>query len=285
MPEWLQIVLRSILFVILLFSMTKMLGKKQISELSFFEYVTGITIGSISAEISTGLETNIFHGIYSLLVWTIIPLGFGFLAIKSKTVRDFVEGKATVFIKDGKILEDNLKKEMYTIDELLTQLRSKNIFKVADVEFALLEPTGDLNILLKKEMQPLTPKDLRMVVANESEPQTVIMDGTILDAPLGETGLNRAWLHNELSKAEVTLDNVFYGEIDAYGQFTYDLYDDKIQVAEPQEKALLFAEIKKCQADLELFSLQTDNTTVKEMYHTLATNLSTLQKKVEPYLM
>ncbi|MCM3800533.1 DUF421 domain-containing protein, partial [Caldibacillus thermoamylovorans] len=79
-----------------------------------------------------------------------------FISLKSKRFRDFTEGKPTVFIKDGKIMEDNLKKERYTTDELLELLRKKNVFQVADVEFAVLEATGDLSVLLKKENQPLT---------------------------------------------------------------------------------------------------------------------------------
>ena len=266
MPDWLDIIIRSILFLLILFFITKMLGKKQISQLSFFEYVNGITIGSIGAEIVTGLEQSVFLGILSLITFAAIPFIAGFVSLKSKPFRNFVEGKGTVFIKDGKILEDNLKKERYTTDELLELLRKDNVFKVADVEFAVLETTGDLSILLKKENQPLTAKDLNLTVASEKEPQTVIMDGEILDEPLATAGRSRQWLHTELSKLGVTIENVFLGQVDSYGQLTVDLFDDKIQVPSPQEKPLLYATLKKCQADLELFALGTENPQAKKMY-------------------
>lgn len=266
MPDWLDIIVRSILFLLILFLMTKLLGKKQISQLSFFEYVNGITIGSIGAEVVTGLEQSIYLGILSIVTFAAIPFIAGFISLKSKPFRNFVEGKGTVFIKDGKILEDNLKKERYTTDELLELLRKDNVFKVADVEFAVLETTGDLSILLKKENQPLTPKDLNLTVASEKEPQTVIMDGEILDEPLATGGRSRQWLHTELAKLGVTIENVFLGQVDSYGQLTVDLFDDKIQVPSPQEKPLLFATMKKCQADLELFALGTDNPQAKKMY-------------------
>lgn len=266
MPDWLDIVIRSLIFIFILFLTTKWLGKKQISQLSFFEYVNGITIGSIGAEVVTGLEQSIYLGILSIVTFAAVPFIAGFISLKSKTFRDFVEGHGTVFIKDGKILEDNLKKEKYTSDELLELLRKDNVFKVADVEFAVLEATGDLSVLLKKENQPLTAKDLHMTVAATKEPQTIIMDGKILDEPLTTAGRSRQWLHTELEKLGVTIENVFLGQVDSYGQLTVDLFDDQIQVPSPQEKPLLFATLKKCQADLELFALGTDHPAAKQMY-------------------
>ena len=155
MPDWLQIVLRSLFFLIVLFLITKWLGKKQISQLSFFEYVTGITIGNVGAELATKVEGSIINGVLSILVFALAPFIAGLISLKSKTIRDLVEGKASVFIKDGKVMEDNLKKEKYTTDELLGLLRKKDVFDVADVEFGLLEANGDFSVMLKKQNQPL----------------------------------------------------------------------------------------------------------------------------------
>lgn len=266
MADWLSIIVRGFLFIIILFFITKWLGKKQISQLSFFEYVNGITIGSIGAEMVTGLEQKISLGILSIATCAAIPFLAGFVSLKSKPFRNFVEGSGTIFIKDGKVMEDNLKKERYTIDELLQLLRKKDVFQVADVEFAVLETTGDLSVLLKKEKQPLTAYDLNLTVAAVKESQTVIMDGKILDEPLSTAGRSRQWLHTELEKLGVTIENVFLGQVDSYGQLTVDLFDDKIKVASPQEKPLLYATMKKCQADLELFALGTENEQAKQMY-------------------
>ncbi|MBE6183172.1 DUF421 domain-containing protein [Heyndrickxia ginsengihumi] len=284
MPDWLSVFFRAILFVVILFLITKWLGKKQISQLSFFEYVTGITIGSIGAEVVTGLEQSISLGIIAIGTTAAIPFVVGVISLKSKAFRNFIEGKGSVFIKDGKILEDNLKKERYSTDELLELLRKKDVFQVADVEFAVLEATGDLNVLLKKENQPLTPKDLNMKVASTKEPQTVIMDGKILDEPLSTIGYSRGWLNTELEKLGVSLDNVFLGQVDSYGQLTVDLYDDKLQVPSPQEKPLLFANMKKCQADLEVFALSTMNEQAKTMYEKNSQKLQQAINKVEAIL-
>jgi uncharacterized membrane protein YcaP (DUF421 family) len=282
--EPLHIIIRSIIFIIILFLMTKIVGKKQISEMTFFEYVSGITIGSIAAEAVMGLDNNIFHGLLGVFLFGLVALLVDFFALKSKKFRDFVEGKSTVFIKDGKILEDNLKKERFSTDELAELLRIKNVFRVADVEFATLEPTGELSVLLKRENRPLTPKDLQMYVPNEKEPNTIIMDGRILNDQLARSGKNRAWLNIELQKLGVTLSNVFFAQVDAYGQLTVDLYDDKIQVPSSQERPLVMAMLKKCQADLESFALETQSPEVKKMYQKNSQRLTEAIEKLKPYL-
>ena len=284
MPGWFFIVSRSIIFLLLLFITTKILGKKQISELSFFEYVAGITIGSIAGEVVTGLEGNMFHGALALIVFGFVTFLVNFLSIKSKKFSDFAEGKSTVVIKDGKILEDNLKKEKYTIDELSALLRQKDIFRVADVEFALLEPRGTLSTLLKRENRPLTPKDLQMKMPNEKEPQTVIMDGKIIEEALRCAGKGRGWLYTELEKLDVTLDNVFLAQVDSFGDITVDLYDDKIQVPAPAQRPLLLATLKKVQADLEIFSFETDSKQSKAMYKTNSVKIQETIDKLSPYL-
>ncbi|MEK7018900.1 MULTISPECIES: DUF421 domain-containing protein [Bacillus] len=280
LPEWTLVILRSVFILIILFAITKWLGKRQISQLSFFEYIAGMTIGDIAAQVSTGLDSKFFHGVFAILIFAVVPFVTGILSLKNKTARDFFEGKSTVLIKDGKVLEDNLKKEKYTSDELLELLRGKNAFSVADVEFAVLEPSGELNVLLKKDRQPLTAKDISLKVPNEKEPQTVIMDGNVLDEPLSASGHNRAWLHSELEKLGVVIENVFLGQVDSYGQLTIDIYNDKLQMPSPQNKPLLLASLKKCHADLELFSLETKSKSASEMYSKNAKQVETILNKV-----
>jgi uncharacterized membrane protein YcaP (DUF421 family) len=285
MPGWIFIITRSLIFLLLLFLTTKLLGKKQISELSFFEYVAGITIGSIAGEVVTGLESNMNHGIIAVIVFGVVTFLVDYLSLKSKKFRDVVEGRGAVVIKDGKVLEDNLKKEKYTIDELSALLRQKDIFRVADVEFAVLEPRGNLSTLLKKENRPLTPKDLQLKTANEKEPQTVIMDGKILNEALRSAEKSPGWLQLELEKLGVSLDNVFLGQVNSYGELTIDVYDDKIQVPAPSQRPLLMAMLKKTQADLEVFSLATNCEKSKAMYKKNAAIVQGIIDRLHPYLL
>jgi uncharacterized membrane protein YcaP (DUF421 family) len=279
-----NIALRSLGAIIMLFLLTRILGKKQISQLTFFEYVAGITLGELAGFISTDMEANYILGVTALLIWFIVPLMIEYLTLKSKKLRDWLEGKGTVVIKEGKILEDNLKKERYSTDELLEQLRTKNVFNVADVEFAILEASGDLSVLLKKENQPLTPKHLGIQVAPERESQAVIMDGNIMDEPLATMGLSREWLQTELEKIGVTKDNVFLGQVDSYGQLTVDLYDDMLKVPAPQGKRLLLATLKKCEADLALFALSTKDEAAKRMYENCEKEMNRVISHLTPLL-
>ncbi|MGM2860957.1 DUF421 domain-containing protein [Bacillus cereus group sp. Bce021] len=280
LPEWTLVILRSVCILIILFAITKYLGKRQISQLSFFEYIAGMTIGSIAAQVSTGLDQKFFHGVFAILIFASIPFFVGIISLKNKAARDFFEGKSIVLIKDGKILEDNLKKEKYTSDELLELLRGNGTFSISAVEFATLEPSGELNVLLKKASQPLTAKDLGLKVPNEKEPQTVIMDGNVLDEPLSASGHNRAWLHSELEKLGVVIENVFLGQIDSYGQLTIDIYNDQLQMPSPQNKPLLLASLKKCHADLELFSLETKSKKASEMYSKNAQQIEAILNRI-----
>lgn len=145
MPDGLEIALRTLLAVVVLFLMTKLLGKRQVSQLSLFEYITGITIGSLYF-VGFGRQLVFGYHFDSGSVWVGVSLGIEFLQLKSKTARDIIDSKATVLIKDGKILEDNLKKERLTTDELMEQLRKNKVFRAADVEFAIMEPSGDINM-------------------------------------------------------------------------------------------------------------------------------------------
>ncbi|MGM8364302.1 DUF421 domain-containing protein [Virgibacillus sp. W0181] len=284
MPDWTMIILRSTTLLIVLFFLTKWLGKKQISQLSIFEYITGIVLGGIVAIHSFDLDSNILYGLIAMFVWFIIPYAVEFIALKSKTFRDFTQGKSTVFIQDGKIMEDNLKKEGFSTDDLLQHLRDNDVFHAANVEFAVLEPSGTLSVLPKKENQALTAKDLGITLAPEKEPQTVIMDGKIQLESLANLSLNQNWLETELEKLNVSIENVFLAQADNDGQLTVDLYDDKIAVPSPIEKPLLLATLKKCQADLELFALETNNEQSKQMYERNSQKLQQAIDTVSPYL-
>nr|WP_251035751.1 DUF421 domain-containing protein [Paenibacillus sp. ISL-20] len=264
--------------------MTKVLGKRQVSQLSFFEYLTGITIGSLAAYISLDLEANWYLGLVGLGVWVGCSLLIEFLQIKSKKARDFIDFKATVLIKDGKILEGNLKKERLSTDELMEQLRKKDVFQVADVEFAIMESSGEINILQTRENLPLTPKDLGIQVAPEKVAQVVVMDGKVMDEPLRVAGFNQGWLVEELDKQGAKIKDVFLAQVDAYGQLTIDLYDDQIQVPQNEERKLLYANLKKCQADLELFSLSTKSKKAKKMYEECSKQIEKIIAEVKPIL-
>lgn len=285
MPDWIEVVWRTVISFVILFALARIfIGKRQIRQLSFFEYVTGITIGSLAAYISLDLDSHWILGVVSIVVWSIILLLVELITLKSKRLRNLLEGKGTVLIEDGKIMVDNLKKERYSTDELLEVLRQKDVFKIADVEFAVMETSGEVSVLLKKENQPLTSKQLGVQQVNEPQPSTVVMDGEILLEELAKRGLSQDWLLTEIEKTGVSVENVFLGQVDAYGELYVSLYDDKLNVPEPSNRQLLSATLKKCAADLELFCLATQNPTAKEMYANQAELLNSMIKQLDPLL-
>ena len=284
MPEWLNILMRSAGLFVLALVLVRLIGKRMTSPLTFFDLVTGIVVGVIAAAISLNLVANLAHGLIALVVWTAFPALIYLLSIKYKAVRDIVQGKETVLINHGKVLEDKLLESRYTPEDLMSQLRKKNVFNFADVEFAVLEPTGDVSVMLKKDKQPVTAKTMGLQMGLESVPQTVMLDGIMMDEPLTAMGLNRHWLHTELEKVGVAPENVFIGQVDSAGQLYLDLFDDAIQVPAPKTKELAYATLKKCQADCELYALGTKQPQAKEMYGKSSSLLSQAISELEPWL-
>ena len=182
-------------------------------------------------------------------------------------------------------MEENLADVRYTGEELLRELRTKNAFNLADVEFAVMEYTGDINVLLKSDKKPITPHDLEWQVAPSPECETVILDGNILDESLSNMGLNREWLKVQLCNYGVSLDNVFIGQVDSSKDLFLDLFDDSIEVPEPKVKELLYANISKVYADFLSFSLDTDDIKAKKMYSKNADILKQLMDNLRPYLL
>lgn len=284
MSKELEVILRTLVAVFVMFFLTKMLRKRQVSQLSLFEYITGITIGSITAYVSLDLDTNWHLGIIALAVWVLVSMGIEYLQLKSKKMRDLIDGTPTILIKGGKVMEENLKKERLTTDDLIMMLHKKDVFLIADVEFAAMEVNGDLSILLTRDKQPLTSNHLGIKVAPEQEPQAVIMDGKVLDDPLNALGLNRGWLLMELEKMGVAIENVFFGQVDAFNQLYVDLFDDQIKVPQPQLRETLLAMLKKSEADLQLFGLATKNKRAKQMYEECSAKLEKTISELTPLL-
>lgn len=283
-PQWIEVAIRSFAIIIGLFLITKLLGKKQLSKLSFFEYIVGITVGDIAGTLSMDRELDLKNGITSILIWSLFPLVTSQISLRYKGFRDFVEGNSTVFVREGKILEGNLKKEKYTIDEFLEQLRKKDIFSVEDIEFATLESNGELSVLLKKSKQPATYGDLHPDIPDQKEPQTVIMDGDILDESLAQIGLNRAWLDAELEKRNVLLDNVFLAQVNAWGEMSVDLYNDHIKAAPLKEKMLTLVTLDKCSSDFSFLSVTASSAGSSAFYQSAMTSLEELSRKLRPLL-
>lgn len=285
MNTWSILLFNSIVLFFLTLVISKYMKKKTLARATPFDLISYAVIAIIITLISLNLINNIYFGLTTLAVWFLMPLILDYASMRSKWVYNALHGKERVLIKNGKVMEDNLSKERITGQEFLQELRSKKAFNLADVEFAVMETTGDINVNLKADKKPVTASDLGKQVGSKTEPQTVILDGNILNEGLTNAGLNQGWLTTQLEIKGVTLENVFLGQVDSSGDLYIDLFDDLIQVPKTEVKEMLYASIEKTQADLMSFSLDSDNQAAKTMYSQNAEKLEKIIKKLEPHLL
>lgn len=198
----LDILLRSLVFFFFLFFLVKLKGGKNIAK-SPFLFAGYIFLGCIAALSVVRVVPDVLHAFIPFGLWAFMLVALDYLSSRSKKIHDFFNGKEMILIKQGKVMEENLNKARLSGEALLAGLRAKNVFNVADVEFAVLETSGEINVMLKADRSPLTAKDLGRKVAPRIEPQTVILDGNIMDESLKNAGLTREWLEIELKKAGV----------------------------------------------------------------------------------
>ena len=285
MNTWSILLFNSIILFFLVIIISKYLKRKTLARATPFDFISYAIIASIITLISLNMISNIYFGLTTLAIWVFVPIILDYASMKSKWIYNVVHGKERVLIKNGKVMEDNLSKERITGQEFLQEMRSKKAFNLADVEFAVMETTGDINVILKADKKPVTASDLGEKVGAKRESQTVILDGNILNEGLTNAGLNRNWLTTQLEIKGVSLENVFLGQVDSSGDLYVDLFDDMIQVPKTEIKDMLYASIEKCQADLMSFSLDSDNEEAKNMYSQDADKLKKIMEKLEPYLL
>lgn len=194
----------SVISIITLFILTRVMGKKQMAQLNFFDYVIGISIGSIAAEYAIVRAVHLVEGLTALTVFTLFSLVISHITVKSYKGRKILDGTPVILIENGKIIEGNLQKTKLNINDLLEECRQKNIFDIAEIEFAILETSGRLSVQPTSQNRPLTPKDMKIHTTYEGLCANVVIDGKIIDEHLTAIHLDTDWLHVELSKQGVT---------------------------------------------------------------------------------
>jgi uncharacterized membrane protein YcaP (DUF421 family) len=285
MQDWLIILLKTIGLYFLTFIIIRLMGKTSPLRMTPFKFINYIIISMFIVLISLNVIDHWAFGMLALGVWVVFTVALDYLSIKSKLIHDIVNGKSTILIDKGKVMEENMLQTRMTGEELLGALRTKNAFSLGDVEFAIMEATGDINVMLKADKKPITAHDLGNQVAPQSQPQTVILDGNVIDESLSNMGLNRNWLNLQLENTGISLENVFIGQSDSSGDLYIDLFDDSLQIPKPKVKEMLYANLEKTHADLLSFALETKDETAKSMYEKNAKKLDEAIQKLKPYLL
>lgn len=196
--EILNILYRGIISLVVLFLITKLLGKKQVSQLSLFDYVIGISIGNFAAEIIVDLESNLWHGVIAVIEFGVVAYLISIITMKSIKLRRFFVGVPTVLIDKGKILYKGLKKVHFDINDLLEECRENGYFDLNEIEYAVMEVNGTISIMPKSEYKPVTLNDLNLKAQNQGLCANLIIDGKIMDNNLKNMSKDKKWLKQQL---------------------------------------------------------------------------------------
>lgn len=204
----------SLISLILLFLICKLIGKKQVSELSLFDYVIGISIGNFAAEMIMDIEGNFLNGVVAIIVFGLSSFFVSLIALKSIILRRILIGTPTIIVQNGKILKENLVKTKIDINELLEEVRTNGYFDLSEVEYVIMEANGKLSILPKSENKQVTLKDMNIKTDKASLCANVIIDGKIMNNNLSNMKKDEEWLYKELKIKGVNLDEILLATLD-----------------------------------------------------------------------
>lgn len=210
MMEILKIIGLSIGAIITLFILTKIMGNKEMSQLNMFDYIIGITIGSIAAEMSISLENNFIQPLTAMVVYGLITVLISTLTSHSLKIRRIVEGKILILLDNGKLYRNNFRKGKLDLNEFLMECRSNGYFNINEIQTAILEPNGKISFLPKTEKRPATPEDLNLNPKQEKIVLNVVLDGIPLEENLKILGKDKEWLEKQVKKQGIkTINKIF----------------------------------------------------------------------------
>ena len=219
--EVFTVILASLFSAAVLFIIAKIIGHKQVAQLEFFDYITGITIGSIAAELATTLDKPWWKPTVSMIVFGVITVILSVLTRRLPRSRKFINGTPTIVLNDGKLYRKNMKKAKLELSEFLLLCRQDGYFNLDDIQTAVYEYNGKLSILPVSTKRPLTPEDMKLSPLPEHIGTEVIMDGRIIGSNLRRRDLSVAWLQKELkSQGYQSAKQIFLGICGKNNQLT-----------------------------------------------------------------
>lgn len=217
--------------IVIMFLISKMLGNKQISQLNLFDYINGITIGSIAAEMAVAEDMqDIWISLVAMIIYGLTGFILSMLTIKSIKARRLVSGTPLLLIENGKLYPENIKTAKIDTGDLLTQARNAGYFDISQISYAILENNGTISFMPKTTERPITLKDLGQERPDEKLVINVILDGVVMESNLKYSGNDMKWLSKELHKLGYsTPTDIFLGTIDGSNQLTvYPQNNEKV---------------------------------------------------------
>jgi uncharacterized membrane protein YcaP (DUF421 family) len=217
---------RAVFAILILTIITRIMGKRELGKISTRDFVVALTLGPIIGNACTKVDQKFLQFMPALIIILGIQFILSYACLKSDFLIKLTNGEPLIIIQDGKILEKNLKKCRLNVDELLSQLRQKDVFKLSDVWYAILEQNGSFSVLLKSEKHPVTRKDQNIQVNDTNLPLLVIKDGKLIKEKLHEYNFTEAWIKSELKKQKIDdISYVMLAQIDNTGIIYVDKYE------------------------------------------------------------
>lgn len=230
MNESLVVVVRAVISYFSLLIFARVLGKEQISQLTFFDYILGITIGSIASEVTVDLSSRAWPHWVGLFTWAVLAYLMESITQRWRYAAKYIEGEPVIVIMNGKLLDKVLKKMRFRITDIQVLLRNQGIFDLNEVDYAIVEPNGNLSVLKKAEYLPLTPKDMNIQVTPTGISTELIYDGVLIEENLKQMNKDKKWLMNELKKQGIKdVSEVFLFTLNDAGSIYVDKYIDNIK--------------------------------------------------------
>lgn len=209
--EFIKVILTSFLSAVSLFLIAKVMGHKQVAQLDFFDYITGITIGSIAAEMATELESP-WKPLVAMVIYGSVAYGLTITAHKIPKMRKYINGTPTIVMNNGKLFRENMKKAKLELSEFMVLCRQEGYFDLNEIQTAVFEYNGRLTILPKSEKKPVSPEDLNLNPPKSGISTEVIMDGRILHDNLKRLGLDLVWIEKQLKNQKYkSAEEIFLG--------------------------------------------------------------------------
>jgi uncharacterized membrane protein YcaP (DUF421 family) len=216
------VIMRSVILYFVVLIVMRIMGKRQIGQLQPFELVITIIISELAAVPMQNTGIPLLYGIVPILILMTAQIMLSFISLKSVKARAFICGRPSILIEDGKIMEKELSKLYFNINDLLEQLRVKGYPDIKDVEFAILETEGQLSVVPKSLKRPATPQDFNLSVDQEKLPITLIIDGEVIKQNLIIAKISETDLKNVLDKNGVlSYKQVLFAGLDSTGKFFY----------------------------------------------------------------
>lgn len=218
------VIVRTLILYLTTVIFLRIMGKRQIGQLQPYELVVIIMISELAAIPMQNTGIPLVNGIVPIFILFAAEVTMSYISLKSERARGAICGKPSILIENAVIMEDELRRLRYNINDLLEQLRLKNVSNLADVEYAILETSGQLSIILKSQNRPLQPRDMNISPPAEQLPTTLVIDGYVIEENLQRLNRSVDWLQNQFQQNGIdTFKKVFFAYLDSKGKLIYQI--------------------------------------------------------------